>query len=111
MPLHEVAHQGEPLQSQQPDGHAHTKNAITLRACTTSSEGECRLTGNYNCGVVTALFPSRAGRVLHVVILTSSSTIKTIKIANIKKAYVHMLYIHRAAGTSSSNRQVEQHYH
>ena len=37
MPLHEVAHQGEQLQSQKPDGHAHAKNAITLRACTTSS--------------------------------------------------------------------------
>ena len=37
MPLHEVAHQGKQLQSQKPDGHAHTKNAITLRACTTSS--------------------------------------------------------------------------
>ena len=40
MPLHEVAHQGEQLQSQKPDGHAHTKNAIMLRAraCTTSSD-------------------------------------------------------------------------
>ena len=35
---HEVAHQGEQLQSQKPDGYAHTKNAITLRACTTSSD-------------------------------------------------------------------------
>ena len=37
VPLHEVAHQGKQLQSQKPDGHAHTKNAITLCACTTSS--------------------------------------------------------------------------
>ena len=37
MPLHEVAHRGKLLQSQKPGGHAHTKNAITLRACTTSS--------------------------------------------------------------------------
>ena len=37
VPLHEVAHQGKQLQSQKPDGHAHAKNAITLRACTTSS--------------------------------------------------------------------------
>ena len=35
--FHEIAHQGEQLQSQKPDGHAHTKNAIMLRACTTSS--------------------------------------------------------------------------
>ena len=35
--LHEVAHQGEQLQSQKSEGHAHTKNSITLRACTTSS--------------------------------------------------------------------------
>ena len=38
VPLHEVAHRGEQLHSQKPDGHAHTKNAITLRACTTSSD-------------------------------------------------------------------------
>ena len=37
MPLLEVAHQTEQLQSQKPDGHTHTKNAIMLRACTTSS--------------------------------------------------------------------------
>ena len=38
--LYEVAHQEEQLQSQKLDGHAHTKNAITLRACTTSSASE-----------------------------------------------------------------------
>ena len=31
VPLHEVTHQVEQLQSQKPDGHAHTKNAIMLR--------------------------------------------------------------------------------
>ena len=35
--IHELARQGKLLRSQKPDGHAHTKNAITLRACTTSS--------------------------------------------------------------------------
>ena len=37
VPFHEVAHQGKQLQSQKPDGHAHTRNAIMLCACTTSS--------------------------------------------------------------------------
>ena len=40
VPLHEVAHQGKQLQSQKPDGHAHTKNAIMLRACT-QPPGKC----------------------------------------------------------------------
>ena len=39
-PKSEVVHQGEQFRSQKPDGHAHTKNAITLHACTTSSDLE-----------------------------------------------------------------------
>ena len=69
VPLHEVAHQGEQLQSQKPDGHAHTKNAITLRACTTSS-AHCRRashSGAFTQGRVSVNRFGVSGRMMNII--------------------------------------------